>query len=152
MRISTLGIGRLAGALAGILAAAAIASAEPTRSGHAVVAFRSPSGNVHCVIDATPGQTATAACELRDYSGPAPVKPADCELDWVAGASLDAKGAVALFACQGDTIQDPRSRSLEYGAAITLGGITCSSATTGITCKLGSGRGFLVSRALIRRL
>lgn len=128
-----------------------------TATGHALaadgpVAFQSPSGNVHCVIDTPSATEQVAACELRAFTGPAPPKPADCELDWVPGASLDGKGRVALFACQGDTIQDPRAPKLDYGKSIRSGAITCSSATAGITCRHDSGGGFLVSRALIRRL
>lgn len=131
----------------------ALAGAGPAARGDdAVVAFRSPSGNIHCVIDASQPAAATVGCELRDYTGPAPAKPRDCELDWVPGASLDAKGRVAVFACQGDTLQSPDARVLAYGSTIARGGITCSSAATGMTCTVASGRGFLVSRAAIRRL
>lgn len=125
----------------------ACAQAAPT-----ITAFQSPSGNVHCMIDTGAEPAAIASCELRTYTGEAPAKPADCELDWVPGASLDTRGRVGVFACQGDTLQSPDSEKLAYGSSITRGAITCRSATTGITCTLGSGRGFQVSRAAIRKL
>ena len=107
---------------------------------------------MHCVIETTSATEQVAACELLAFTGTAPRKPADCDLDWVAGASVDVRGNVALFACQGDTIQDPEAPKLDYGKSIRRGAITCSSATTGITCRTQAGRGFLVSRAVIRKL
>lgn len=136
---------------AGAIAVFAMPGAIAQTAG-AIVAFQSPSGNVHCMIDASAGPNPIVACELREFTGKAPPKPRNCELDWVPGATLDGTGRVTLFACQGDTIQTPDSPKLAYGKSLTRGAITCVSATTGITCTVKSGRGFLVSRAAVKRL
>jgi hypothetical protein len=142
-------VGSLIAAGAIVVLGMAGASAQAT---DAIVAFQSPSGNAHCMIDTRPGPDRVVVCELREFTGKAPPKPGDCELDWVPGATLDGQGRVALFACQGDTIQTPDSPKLAYGKSLTHGEITCASAVTGITCNVKSGRGFLVSRAVIKRL
>jgi hypothetical protein len=118
----------------------------------ALETFQSPTGNIHCLISDGPQPTPIASCEVRQYAGPVPPRPADCELDWVAGASIDAKGHVRLFSCQGDTNVDHGNKTLAYGSAITHGGVTCSASPAGVVCKAKSGRGFLVSRAAIKKL
>jgi hypothetical protein len=44
----------------------------------------------------------------------------------------------------------PGSPVLPYGASLTLGGITCTSERTGMTCVNRDGRGFAVARAAQR--
>ena len=117
-----------------------------------IVTFQSPSGNAHCMIITEPGSTRSAACEIREFTGKPPARPADCDLDWVPGASVDSRGRVSLFGCQGDTMQNPNNQKLAYGKSIKSGEFTCTSAVTGITCKVKSGRGFLVSRAIIKKI
>lgn len=132
--------------------AALLVGPGPLVAAEALRTFQSPTGNIHCLISTGPQDTPIAVCEVREFTGHAPPRPADCELDWVPGASVDAKGQVRLFSCQGDTNVDPKNKPLPYGQTITHGGFTCSAAPTGVTCTTKSGRGFLVSRAVIKKL
>ena len=126
----------------------------PLRPGGAaeLQTFQSPTGNIHCLIATEPAEAAVASCEVQAFTGSIPPRPKDCDLDWVPGASVDGKGKVHLFSCQGDTLVDPHHKILAYDTAITHGGFRCSASRTGITCKAKSGHGFLVSRAVIKKL
>ena len=139
-----------------VLVTAAVGALGPgSGSSHAadsIVTFQSQAGNAHCMILTEPGSRHSAACELREFTGKPPARPADCDLDWVPGASVDGRGRVSLFGCQGDTMQNPSNQKLAYGKSIKSGEFTCTSAATGITCKLKSGRGFLVSRSIIKKI
>ena len=126
--------------------------ATPSHAESTIVQFQSPTGNAHCMIYTDPDGDNFVQCELIEFTGKAPARPGDCDLDWVPGASVDNRGRVFLFGCQGDTIRDPSSRKLAYGKSIKGGAFTCTSAQTGITCKVKSGRGFLVSRAVIKKI
>ena len=42
---------------------------------------------------------------------------------------------------------DPRNPVLDYGQAVSLGGISCVSAKTGMTCTNAAGHGFSVAKA-----
>ena len=125
-------------------------SMRPAEAAQNFVTFQSPTGNVHCLLYTEPGETHFATCELREFSGKIPKRPADCDLDWVPGASVDARGRVSVFSCQGDTNQSPDNKKLSYGKSVKSGVFTCTSAVTGVTCKVKSGRGFLVSRSVIK--
>jgi hypothetical protein len=53
----------------------------------------------------------------------------------------------ARFVCAGDTSMDAQAPILAYGHAVTRGGLSCSSATSGMTCRsTRTGHGFFVSR------
>jgi hypothetical protein len=142
----------LEAALAAMLAALIVAAGS-VLGAHAALAqgdytsFQSPSGNMHCAVSTT-----YASCEVREYSGKIPPRPIDCDLDWVPGASVNVKGQVSLFGCRGDTNVDPANPKLAYGRSIKRGVFTCTSAASGVSCKVKSGRGFLVSRAVVKRL
>ncbi|MFM2356194.1 MAG: hypothetical protein RLZZ528_1930 [Pseudomonadota bacterium] len=127
----------IAGVLAGLCAAGAAAAQEE-------VWFRSPTGNIHCAIIG--GDWTTARCDLRQFSPSFPNPPPDCELDWGYGFEVAITGPAAPI-CAGDTVQMPGSTILDYGRSVTLGGITCSSARTGMTCVNREGHGFTVARA-----
>ncbi len=136
-------------AIAGVFVGSWNASAPAAET---YVSFQSPSGNAHCTISTEPGEVSFASCELREFTGKIPKRPADCDLDWVPGASVDAKGRVSVFGCQGDTDVNPSNPKLAYGKSMKSGPYTCTSATSGITCKVKSGRGFLVSKGAIKAL
>ena len=108
--------------------------------------FQSPSGNTHCFVSSE-----FASCEVRVFNGKVPPRPVDCDLDWVPGASVNTKGRVSAFSCQGDTNVSPGSLKLAYGKSVKRGPFTCASSASGITCTLKSGRGFLASRMVIRK-
>jgi hypothetical protein len=102
--------------------------------------FHLPSGNIGCVYAA---QGASLRCDI--LSGLRPEPRGRCELDWT-GLTLGASGR-AHPQCAGDTAVDRRSRILGYGRTWRRNGIVCRSATTGLTCRNRSGRGFFLSRA-----
>lgn len=54
----------------------------------------------------------------------------------------------AQFVCHSDTIRNaPGSTTLAYGESVTLGGITCYSEETGVSCVHTTGVLFNVRRA-----
>ena len=109
------------------------------------IAFQSPTGNIHCAIYQYDG-SAEARCDLRALTRTYRQRPADCDLKW--GSSfIVAPFGKAGVACVGDTVQNPRNPVLPYGEAVSLGGISCVSAKTGVTCTNGEGHGFSVAKA-----
>lgn len=114
----------------------------------ALVAFRTPSGNIGCL-----GETArannTVRCDIRTRDWSPPPRPASCRLDWAQGLTLDRTGR-ARFVCAGDTALNT-GRVLAYGATRRIGGILCMSRRSGLTCTNPAGHGFTVSRERARR-
>ena len=113
-----------------------------------LVQFRTPSGNIGCV-----GETLRAEnfvrCDIAQRSWSPPRKPASCELDWGQGLSLGRRGR-SRFVCAGDTALN-RGPVLAYGSRRLIGGISCVSRTTGLTCTNLDGHGFSLSRQRYRR-
>lgn len=109
------------------------------------VGFQSPTGNIHCAIY-TFGAGAEARCDLRDLIPSPNPPPPGCELDWGSAFVVPSTGSSGL-ACVGDTMLDPGNPVLPYGEALSLGGISCVSARTGMTCTNAEGHGFSVARA-----
>jgi hypothetical protein len=118
---------------------AALALASPAQR-PAFEFFRLPSGNIGCVYAA---QGASLRCDI--LSGLRPQPRGRCELDWT-GLTITATGR-ARPQCAGDTAVDRRSRVIAYGRTWRRNGIVCQSATTGLTCRNRSARGFFLSRA-----
>jgi len=109
------------------------------------VAFQSPTGNIHCFIDQW-GGGAMVRCDLIDLVQTYRTAPPDCEFDWGFAFGLDSRGK-GYLACVGDTVVNRRNPVLGYGQAVSLGGISCVSAQTGMTCTNAQGHGFSVARA-----
>lgn len=96
--------------LVGLLAACVV----PTSSAlGTVVSFRTPSGNIGCIGEATRAHN-TVRCDIRSRSWSPPPRPASCGLDWGQGLTLDRVGR-ARFVCAGDTALNT-GRVLAYGA------------------------------------
>lgn len=129
--------------LSGFLQVAAILIAGPTWADD-YVSFQSPTGNIHCAIY-TWDTGAEARCDLRELTRSYSGRPAGCELDWGNYFVVGATGRGAL-ACVGDTVMNPGNPVLPYGEAVSLGGISCVSAKTGMTCTNAAGSGFKVAR------
>ena len=128
------------------LALTGIAQAEPG------TAFRSPSGNIHCMgdyRDIDSGKvSAGVSCEIRGHHEnirPAQKRPDDCDLDWGDGFSIGAKGRAEVY-CHGDTVALANSRVLKYGDTVRGQGWQCTSRPSGMMCKNRSGHGFDISR------
>jgi hypothetical protein len=107
--------------------------------------FQSPSGNIHCGLYHGNGET-NLRCDLRELTPSYTRPPANCDADWGAYFALNA-GGKGFLACVSDSMIDPTSPVLPYGEAVSLGGISCVSAKTGLTCTNGEGHGFSVAKA-----
>ena len=107
--------------------------------------FKTPSGNIHCglIVD---GGYHEARCDIMSSSFAPPPPPADCDLDW--GEALVVSDGPGTFICHGDTIIDPESPVLPYGATTMVGPMECSSERSGVTCQnVNTGHGFSVRKA-----
>ncbi len=132
-------------ALLVLLLAGAAAPSVPAQS---IVHFRSPSGNIDCVMFGAGAECvsrSTRGCTLR-------ARPASCDLDWVPN-SLGVSGTrVFVGACRGDVgplcYAGSGCRTLAYGRSISLGKVRCASARNGVTCRRVDGRriGFRIAR------
>ncbi len=112
--------------------------------------FRTPSDNIHCLVDsATEG--VVVACEIRERASSEPLlpKPADCDLDWGSRFAVGPSGG-GYMGCHGDTVQNPSALVLPYGQTAVFGPIACSSSEQGLECRNGEGHGFFLSRATQR--
>ncbi|MGY4645923.1 hypothetical protein [Cellulomonas sp. URHB0016] len=121
-------------------------SGTPTGSGSqgtvGPAAFRLPSGNIACVVSEQ-GVT----CTIASYTYAPPVVEG-CTAPTGHVLVLDADGVV--FQCEtgpapeaaGDDVP-----TLEYGSSSSAGDYSCTSATDGVTCTNGQGRGFRLARA-----
>ncbi|MEY3532183.1 MAG: hypothetical protein RI979_207 [Pseudomonadota bacterium] len=110
------------------------------------IAFHSPSGNIHCGLTVSADYTG-ARCDIFQITAQSFTSaPADCEFDWGNSFAVDATGG-GYLACVSDTVADDAGLELGYGQEVSLGGITCSSAQSGMTCTNDSGHGFTVSKA-----
>jgi hypothetical protein len=109
------------------------------------IAFQSPTGNIHCAIYTFDGN-AEARCDLGELTPSYTRRPAGCDLDWGSAFAVGATGK-GVLACVGDTVMDRRNPVLPYGEAVSLGGISCVSAKTGVTCTNAAGNGFKVAKA-----
>ncbi len=108
------------------------------------LAFQSPTGNIHCSLYQWDGTT-TVRCDLRDYVPSYTKRPPGCEYDWGMSFAVDARGK-GYLACVSDSMVDRGNPVLAYGEAVSLGGISCVSAKTGITCTNAAGNGFSVAK------
>jgi hypothetical protein len=90
--------------------------------------FRSPSGNIGCVVF-----QGDARCDIRHRNWRPPRRPASCPLDYGQGLVVYGKSRGRLV-CAGDTALDPTAPVLRYGFASVIGSEKCVSARTGMTC------------------
>jgi hypothetical protein len=112
----------------------------PTRVVH-LQTFRSPSGNIGCVMF-----EGGARCDIRKRQWSPPARPASCpeQVDFGQGLAVAHVGKASVV-CAGDTTLDPTAKALGYGEVSELGGTQCISRSEGITCANHSGHGFFVS-------
>ena len=112
------------------------------------VQFRTPSGNIGCIGETAAAEN-TIRCDIRNRTWSPPPKPKSCTLDWGQGLSLNRTGR-ARYVCAGDTALNTGPK-LAYGTSRKIGAITCTSRTTGLTCKNAQGHGFTMSRTRVTR-
>ena len=104
--------------------------------------FRSPSGNIGCVV-----LDGTARCDIRHRTWSPGPRPATCpkEVDYGQGLQVFGSGAGQLV-CAGDTALNPTAPKLSYGSESDEGQFRCASTTAGIGCtKATTGHGFFIS-------
>ena len=130
-------LGAFAVAMAGVVAAPALADEY--------IGFQSPTGNIHCMLYKDGGGT-QARCDLKQLKKSYTKRPLGCEQDWGSAFAVDRTGK-GYLACVGDTVVDGSNPVLGYGKAVSLGGISCVSAKTGMTCTNADGHGFSVAKA-----
>lgn len=133
--------------LAALLGLAALVPLAPPAYAE-LTGFQTPSKNIHCLYQNEFG-TPSVRCDILNFTGPIPRRPASCDLDYGRAFEVTTTGRAAR-ACVGDTVADPANRVLAYGRTFTRPGITCTSDTKGVTCTNRLGRGFFVSRANAR--
>jgi hypothetical protein len=109
-----------------------------------LVFFHAPSGNIHCMI--ATGDYAEARCDIFEMLTPIPAPPADCELDYGHAFGIGPQDRRGYRICAGDTVADPNGMVLDYGEYIEVGGFTCASETTGMTCTNDAGHGFTLAK------
>ena len=128
--------------LTAALCALALAGAV---SAQAFVQFKSPSGNIGCVLDKRDG----VRCDIREKDWSAPRKPSWCDVDWGGGVQVGRRKR-ASFVCAGDTVLGG-DRTLRYGTSIRRGRFECFSRRTGMRCvNHRNGHGFRLSRQRYR--
>jgi opacity protein-like surface antigen len=110
-----------------------------------LVTFQSPTGNIHCNIYEWQGDTG-ARCDLRELTPTYTYQPEGCDYDWGQSFGVDRRGK-GYLACVSDALFDPGNPVLPYGEAVSLGGISCVSAKTGMTCTNAEGHGFSVAKS-----
>ena len=109
------------------------------------VQFHTPSANIHCAIST--GEWNNVRCDMFELTPSFPDQPAWCEFDWGSSFALELDGTKGEVACVSDTVADPAGPVLGYGESVVLGGFTCLSEKTGMTCTNPAGHGFTLSKA-----
>jgi hypothetical protein len=107
--------------------------------------FRSPSGNIHCLI--ATGEYAVARCDMTSLTPSFTTPPPDCDLDWGGSFEVTLTARQGSLGCVGDTVADPSAVELGYGQTLSLGGFDCTSERSGMTCTNPAGHGFTLSKA-----
>ena len=132
------------------LLGAALATTAAAASATILPGFRSPSGNISCLL--VPGPPRNVQCQIAKagYSGKLQARcHAGGGVDWH-GFTLTA-GKPATIVCSGGILYDPATErpryvTLPYGASWRHGVFTCLSRITGVTCTSKTGHGLFVSR------
>ena len=119
--------------------------------------FKTPSGNIVCqyLVGRSVAFGAVVACAIK--SGLKPALPREaCNIGSYASDRLvlDARGPVSAPPCASDPsalVGESKARVLGYGKTWSGGGIRCTSAVDGLSCRNKSGSGFFLSRERWRR-
>jgi hypothetical protein len=104
--------------------------------------FRSPSGNIGCII-----LSGGARCDISKRNWSPPARPASCStvVDFGQGLAVNPSGP-GRFVCAGDTALNPQATPLPYGQDSSVGSVTCASTTAGVTCtNTNTGHGFFIA-------
>ena len=122
-------------ALIGTATIAATIGVTGTAHADIKVDFRSPSGDILCVMARDHDGKGGVACQVLNHTYPQPPLPG-CPLG---GREYDLdQGSPASLGCQGGLIVDPPPPTLDYGQTASVGTITCDVEPSGVTCTDGS--------------
>jgi len=117
---------------------------------HAITGFKTPSGNIHCRLQALQNEgraTPALRCDILNVQGPLPAKPPNCDGKWGQAFSIVQDARRAETMCTIDTVTDDLMQTLPYGSMWQQAGFNCVSRPSGLTCTNRSGHGFGLSRA-----
>ena len=127
-------------ARAAVFAATVIACLALAAPAGAATFFKTPSGNIGCVISKS-----LARCDIREKGWDPPPRPASCPVDWGNGLVVDRRGT-GRFTCAGDTVFGGK-RVLGYRKSIRRGRFRCTSYRNGMRCvNLRNDHGFKLAR------
>lgn len=132
-------------------------------------AFVTPSGNITCVMTGN-----NVRCDTLRNSWRLPRQPSWCDVDWGNGLEVSGRSR-AHIPCAGDTVAGSamlsnradtrwfnakrdlvvnkgygRQAGLRYGYALRLGSTSCTSTTSGVTCRNKYGHGFSMASRTYR--
>ncbi len=120
--------------------------------------FKTPSGNIVCFyLYGSSSVQPHVYCGIKSRLNPAPPRSgSSCkELDYQGDrVDLGNTGRASAIPCSGDAgpyAGESSAWVLGYGKTWSGGGLRCSSALTGLTCRNKSGHGFFLSRERWRR-
>jgi hypothetical protein len=140
------------GRLLFVLLLGALAVAGAAGSATSLPGFRSPSGNISCLL--IPGPPRNVQCQIAqaDYARTLKARclgPVRGGVDWH-GFTLTATRP-ATIVCSGGILYNPSAlrphyAALAYGKSWRQGVFTCLSRSTGVTCTSRAGHGLFVSR------
>ena len=119
--------------------------ATPSLADSELLFFHSPTGNISCIIAL--GEYAEARCDMRELTPSFTKPPPDCDLDWGSSFTVELEDRKGQLACVGDTVAGPGGTELGYGQSLSLGGFTCTSEKSGMTCTNPAGHGFTIAKA-----
>lgn len=126
------------------LAAAVGALAVPAgASAASFTFFKTPSGNISCAFIKPGGKS--VRCDIRETDNAEPKRPKSCEFDYGHAYAVTRTGTGKRL-CAGDTVADPKARTIGYGHSITRFGIKCTSRESGLRCVNRRGHGFSLAR------
>jgi hypothetical protein len=142
----------------GLALGAQLVGAGPATSGDQIPAgmteaeyyqvFQSPTGNIFCIFLPDQGRfRAGVRCDLKELTNRPPAPPT-CQDLWGDAFSIVDKATVGIRLCHpaSDTLIVGNTFILAYGATWKVEVMTCTSATSGVTCVNRGGHGFTISR------
>jgi hypothetical protein len=106
--------------------------------------FMSPSGNIYCNGYISDG--GRIDCSIINRQGPtALARPSSCTQSWGHTYSVEGRGQARMTCSR---VPGPVNYTdiATYGLTAQFGDITCTSESTGLTCRNAAGHGFFLSR------
>ena len=128
-------------------------SAQVTSAQADDATFKSPTGNINCLYLDVKGEE-EMRCDITQFTPSFKTAPPGTSNEAIVCTPALLRGFIitpsakrgAAF-CPTDSVNEPGSKVLPYGASFSRDGMTCTSETSGMTCKNAAGHGFSLSRA-----